>query len=254
MCFHNSTQHNGCGHIGEAHTQPWTLCEIALRRLSDLRGPNSPLLSLPPPRDVPPPKRSSSTRRFLSLSNTLSRSATTSSVASRRTNPGPTVRPSRASISGFDPLDPPTSLDYATLPDHQLLAVRCAVPVNRTRVTRDMDVCKSCKRWIVDMRHMVERYEKTGSIRGTSAFEEFLNVRKEVSGVVPLRGGASFEDAPGRVEGDLTVPLRDSVMGIDIGARQAIVLGYPEEEFERGFSGGLEGFERSVGERRRGRW
>ena len=62
------------------------------------------------------------------------------------------------------------------------------------------------------MRTMVERYDKTGSIRGTSAFETFLRYQNE--------GGGSQD-------GDLTVPLDDSVDGVVLGAREAIILGHP---------------------------
>lgn len=40
-----------------------------------------------------------------------------------------------------------------------------------------MRVCKECERWIEEMRFMVGRWEKTGSVRGTRAFEEFLKER-----------------------------------------------------------------------------
>lgn len=62
------------------------------------------------------------------------------------------------------------------------------------------------------MRGMLARYDKTGSIRGTAAFEAFLKWRGE--------GG-------GEEEGDLTVPLDDSVDGVALGAREAIILGHP---------------------------
>lgn len=61
------------------------------------------------------------------------------------------------------------------------------------------------------MRSMVERYDKTGSIRGTSAFEAFLRWQSE-----------------GGQEGDLTVPLNDSVDGVVLGAQEAIILGHRE--------------------------
>ena len=40
-----------------------------------------------------------------------------------------------------------------------------------------MRVCKECERWIREMQFMIARWEKTGSVRGTSAFEEFLKER-----------------------------------------------------------------------------
>lgn len=112
--------------------------------------------------------------------------------------------------------EPMATLNYATLPDHQLNAVRCTDPIKRSQISRQMDVCKECKRWVGDMRGMLERYDKTGSIRGTSAFEEFLKWRGE---------GA------GDGEGDLTVPLDDSVDGVVLGAREAIVLGHPGGQY-----------------------
>lgn len=40
-----------------------------------------------------------------------------------------------------------------------------------------MDVCKNCQSYISAMRSMIERYDKTGVIKGTDAFEEFLRFR-----------------------------------------------------------------------------
>lgn len=169
----------------------------------------SPPLSpaLPNPAPV---KRSASTRRFFSLSQTISRSAST---ASRRA-----VSPdSSAEASYFSPTSESVKvLDYATLPDHQLTAVRCADPTKRSQISREMNVCKECKRWIGDMRNMIERYDKTGSIRGTSAFEVFLRYQSE---------------AGGSQDGDLTVPLDDSVDGVVLGAREAIILGHPGAQY-----------------------
>ncbi|KAF2027654.1 hypothetical protein EK21DRAFT_91307 [Setomelanomma holmii] len=233
MCFHNYTQHNGCGHIGESHTHPWTLCNAALQRLNDLRGPNSPPLS-PPVATFQPPKRTSSTRRFFSLSHALSRSNTTASTSSRRTASGPpgTPRDSTSSHGSYTPAMASMALNYATLPDHQLVAVRCTNSTRRTHVSREMDVCKVCKRWVDDMRSMLGRYDKTGSIRGTAAFEKFLK---------------SEGDGAGVGDDDLTVPLDDGVDGVRSGARQAIVMGLPESAFGEG---GLEALEREMNERR----
>ncbi|KAI8935595.1 hypothetical protein NX059_008161 [Plenodomus lindquistii] len=214
MCFHNYTSHNGCGHLGESHTQPWTLCESAVARLNNLRGPNSPPLS-PPTTAYPPPKRSSSTRRFFSLSGTLSRSNTNSSSTSRRTVSGPGTSTPRKSTSSYGSYAPTTALDYSKLPDHQLQAAKCEYPTKRTYVTRDMRVCKNCERGISDMRSMLARYDKTGSVMGTSAFERFL--RKEGEG-------------GGEREGDYTVPLDDDDDCAVYGARQAIIMGFPETE------------------------
>lgn len=113
-------------------------------------------------------------------------------------------------------MEPANALNYATLPDHQLNAVRCGNAIKRTQISRQMDVCKECKRWIGDMRSMIERYDKTGSIRGTAAFEAFLRWQGE--------GG-------GERDGDLTVPLDDSVDGVASGAREAIILGHPEVQY-----------------------
>ena len=66
------------------------------------------------------------------------------------------------------------NVDYTGLPEHQLNAVKCEDPIRRSQVASDMDVCPKCKRALEDMRTMLERYDKTGSIRGTTAFEQFL--------------------------------------------------------------------------------
>jgi hypothetical protein len=113
-------------------------------------------------------------------------------------------------------VQPVNTLDYSTLPDHQLNAAKCSNPTKKTQISRDMNVCKECKRWIGDMRSMIERYDKTGSIRGTAAFEAFLRWQGE--------GG-------GERDGDLTVPLDDSVDGVVLGAREAIVLGHPGGQY-----------------------
>ncbi|EOA86786.1 hypothetical protein ACJQWK_08218 [Exserohilum turcicum] len=211
MCFHNYSQHNGCGHIGESHEHPWTLCDAAIQRLNDLRGPGSPPLS--PPATVPssPPKhkRAPSTRRFFSLSGQLSRSNTSTSTSSRR-SASSAPRKSDSSAGSYTYT---VELDYATLPDHQLAAVRCAEPTRRTHVSRGMVVCKDCARWIEAMRTMIHFYDKKGSVRGTAAFDKFLRCEGE--------GG-------GEREGDLTVPLDDEDGCGAFGARQAIILGHPE--------------------------
>lgn len=62
---------------------------------------------------------------------------------------------------------------------------------------------------------MLERYDKTGSVRGTIAFDKFLKWEGQ--------GG-------GEREGDLTVPLDDGDDGNIYGARQAIILGHPESK------------------------
>ncbi|KAK1914604.1 hypothetical protein P3342_010593 [Pyrenophora teres f. teres] len=217
MCYHNYSQHNGCGHIGESHNQPWTLCDVAVQRLNDLRGPGSPPVSPPA---TAPRKRTSSTRRFFSLSGQLSRSSTNaSSSSSRCATSGPsgaaTPRTSQSSAGSYTYT---TALDYSTLPDHQLLAVKCDAPVKRTHVSRDMAVCKGCARWIGQMRHMIQRYDKTGG---------------------------------GEREGDLTIPLDDEDQGGPFGARQAIILGHPESAMNAKGPRGLGTLERELDDRYR---
>jgi hypothetical protein len=124
---------------------------------------------------------------------------------------------------------PTTALDYSTLPDHQLAAVKCADPIKRTHVSRGMVVCKDCEKWIGQMRSMIQRYDKTGSVRGTSAFEKFLKWEGE--------GG-------GEDEGDLTVPLDGGNEGGPFGARQAIIMGHPESAMNAGGPRGLGTLER----------
>ncbi|KAH7395302.1 hypothetical protein DE146DRAFT_659740 [Phaeosphaeria sp. MPI-PUGE-AT-0046c] len=226
MCLHNYTTHNGCGHVAESHTRPWTLCDAAMHRLNGLRGPNSPPMS-PPISSFAPPKRTSSTRRFFSLSRS-------NTSASRRTISGPPgpVTP-RDSMSSGGSYIATLTLDYATLPDHQLNAVRCTQPMKSTHVSREMDVCKTCKRGLNDMRSMLARYDKTGSVKGTSAFDKFLK---------------SEGDAGGEGEEDVTVPLDDCAGGVALGARQAIIMGHPESAING--SMGLEALEREMNERR----
>ena len=81
-----------------------------------------------------------------------------------------------------------------------------------------MRVCRNCERSLADMRNMLARYEKTGSIMGTAAFDRFLRCEGE--------GG-------GEGEGDVTVPLYDDEdEGGVFGARQAIVMGFSEREWD----------------------
>jgi hypothetical protein len=210
MCHHNFVQHNGCGHIGESYSNPWSLCGPALARLDALRGPNSPPLS---PAAGAPPKRTPSTRRFLSLSRTLSRSA---SAASARPVQVASSRSSMMSgAGGGEEYFAAPEIDTTCVPAHQVQAVKCASPTKRTRVSSEMKVCKECARWVADMRSLVQRFDKTGSIKGTAAFEAFLKGRGEGGG----------EDA-----GDLTVPVDEDEGGV-FGARQAIILGHPEVMF-----------------------
>ncbi|EUC33770.1 hypothetical protein COCVIDRAFT_83925 [Bipolaris victoriae FI3] len=229
MCYHNYSQHNGCGHIGESHEHPWTLCDRAIQRLNNLRGPGSPPVSPPA---TAPPKRTSSTRRFFSLSGQLSRSNTSASTSSRRSG----ASAPRTSVSSSGSYTYTVELDYSTLPDHQLAAVRCADPTRRTYVSRGMVVCKECARWIEAMRSMIQFYDKKGSVRGTAAFEKFLKWEGE--------GG-------GEREGDLTVPLDDGDDGAVYGARQAIILGHPESAMNAEGPRGLGTLEREMESRYR---
>jgi hypothetical protein len=91
-----------------------------------------------------------------------------------------------------------------------------------------MDVCKTCKRWIEDMRSMLIRYDKSGSIRGTGAFEKFLKEEGD--------GGGDRGD-------DMTVPL-DDCNGVASGARQAIIMGHPAGELDN--NGGLLALEQEL--------
>ena len=95
-----------------------------------------------------------------------------------------------------------------------------------------MVVCKGCAREIGHMRNMIRTYDKTGSIRGTIAFEKFLKWEGE--------GG-------GEREGDLTVPLNDDDDGGVFGARQAIILGHPESSLNAEGPRGLGTLEREGG-------
>jgi hypothetical protein len=228
MCFHNFTSHNGCGHVGESHTQPWTLCDDAIARLNAYRGPGSPPIS-PAAVSYAPPKRSGSTRRFFSLS----RSSTTASHQRTISETLPALSRDSTSSSGSYTPAPASAvqgvaLNYASLPDHQLFAVKCEKPIKSTHVSREMDVCKTCKRALADMRSMLARYDQTGSIRGTAAFEQFLK---------------DLGDGGGERNDDMTIPLDDCDGGA-MGARQAIIMGYPSGELDNG--GGLEAIVRRM--------
>ncbi|KAF1992715.1 hypothetical protein P154DRAFT_528265 [Amniculicola lignicola CBS 123094] len=181
MCYHNYTQHSGCGHLGECHTQGWTLCAQAERRLADYRGPMSPPLSPPEYNMGPPPKRNSTsaakfTKRMFSFPTNLARHASSTTQSSRRAVSGPSI--SRASTSSY------VSTNDAGIRDHEWEVAKCKGDdvTRRTMVSSEMEVCKECMRWIKEMRFMIERYEKTGSVRGTGAFEEFLKWRADSVG------------------------------------------------------------------------
>lgn len=91
-----------------------------------------------------------------------------------------------------------------------------------------MQICKTCKRWVEDMRDMIARYDKTGSVKGNRAFDKFL-----------LNEG----DGTGTKDDDVTIPLDDDIAGMPLGARQAIVMGYSENAMGEG---GLEALEREL--------
>ena len=78
---------------------------------------------------------------------------------------------------------------------------------------------------------MLERYDKSGSIRGTVAFERFLKHEG---------------DGAGEGEGDVTVKLDDGAEGGGSvgGPMQAIVMGYPESAMNKGGPRGLGTLER----------
>ncbi|KAL5117860.1 hypothetical protein ACEQ8H_004178 [Pleosporales sp. CAS-2024a] len=261
MCFHNYSQHSGCGHLGESHTQPWELCNVAISKLHRLRGPMSPPLS-PAPTSSALPKRSPSTRRFFSLSRSnttasqrMSNSylpATPCESTSSTATTGTATPATPATPTPPPPPPPPPAppaaqlLDYSTLADHELKAVRCATPIERTHVSRQMAVCKNCARWLDDMRSMLARYDKTGSIRGTAAFEKFLKPQGGGGGHALLQATASSQPQ----QDDLTIPLDNcDDRGVALGARQAIVMGHPVHGMWHG-AGGLEALEKELNERK----
>ncbi|KAF2473614.1 uncharacterized protein BDR25DRAFT_124120 [Lindgomyces ingoldianus] len=183
MCYHNYTRHPGCGHLGESHTQPWTLCHTAEQRLSNLRGPVSPPLTSPlliSSSSMPPPKRHT---RIFSLSKITRATSTITTKSTRRAVSDSTSYP-RTSTSSSSSNSPALS----PLTDHELEFARCKAPTRRTQIASGMpmDVCKECRKSIQDMRNMLERYEKTGSVLGTTAFERFLKGGGEDVGEVQL--------------------------------------------------------------------
>ncbi|KAF2650573.1 hypothetical protein K491DRAFT_697143 [Lophiostoma macrostomum CBS 122681] len=175
MCWHNLTQHSGCGHIGEAHHEPWTLCPQALERLEANRGPSSPPF-IPPQIQPAPPTRLPTTSKTRKLTRTISDAVRSNPKrgAEPRSVSGPNI--SRSSTSSM-----PTISSYRDLPDHVLERVKCTgSEINeRTQVDasaggKRMNVCKDCKASIKDMCAMLDMYNKNGSIKGTAAFRKFL--------------------------------------------------------------------------------
>lgn len=68
--------------------------------------------------------------------------------------------------------------------DHEIKEILCEEPKKRTRVVSgsEMKICSVCMKAVEDMRFMIERFEKTGSVRGTNAFEELLKLRGDAAG------------------------------------------------------------------------
>ncbi|KAJ4351752.1 uncharacterized protein N0V89_007095 [Didymosphaeria variabile] len=169
MCWHNYTQHSGCGHQGEVHDERYTLCDLAYTALLSKRGPS-------PPQDFnffpQAPKRANTT--ISRLFPSLSRSDTAASTCSRRTVSGPeSVGSNRAStMSGVS----------SQFPDHEMLPAAETCPNLETRVrvsNKPGQVCKECAKWIEHMQNMIEGYNKGRGVRGTAAFKEFLEERRE---------------------------------------------------------------------------
>lgn len=51
-----------------------------------------------------------------------------------------------------------------------------------------MSICKTCAKAVSDMRFMIEIFDKKGSIKGTSAFDEFLRLRGDAVGGKEMYG------------------------------------------------------------------
>ena len=157
MCKHFSTQHSGCGHLGELHVNPWELCPDAQQRLKQLHVP-----SWAP---APPPQRRGT------LSRTFSRKGSIS------TKP----KPSQPSYSDV----PPRVFEQARCQGHTV--------IEQTRVVEStgknkMDVCKACKEAIREMSKMIDQYHKSGSVKGTKAFRDYLQDRVGTPEPGPLVG------------------------------------------------------------------
>ena len=68
--------------------------------------------------------------------------------------------------------------------DHEIKEILCEEPGKRTRVASggEMQICELCRKSVDDMRFMIQRFEKTGSVKGTKAFEDFLKLRGDAVG------------------------------------------------------------------------
>ncbi|KAF9739526.1 hypothetical protein PMIN02_005821 [Paraphaeosphaeria minitans] len=185
MRWHNYTQHSGCGHYGEVYNERYTLCQPTYQTLMSKRGPSSPPIA--PPQDFTffpqPAKRSNTTKsgRFFGLR----RSSTAASTSSRRAASGPgSVGLNRAST---------TSGASNQFPDYEMLPQVQACPELKTRtiVTQSVDksqVCSECSKWIEHMRNMIAGYDKRRGLRGSAAFKEFLEDRRECRAVAEELG------------------------------------------------------------------
>lgn len=58
-----------------------------------------------------------------------------------------------------------------------LNAAQCPILEERQIANSDMDVCADCKRSVEDMRFLVARYDRSGSVKGCTAFDRFLKDR-----------------------------------------------------------------------------
>ncbi|KAF2248970.1 hypothetical protein BU26DRAFT_309303 [Trematosphaeria pertusa] len=183
MCWHNYTQHSGCGHIGECYGHnKFQPCDAAWQRLAAQRGPSSP----PPiPQHItfplgPPPKPASKgsliKRPFRSMSNSVKRSPTTASTTSTRSASNPTESIPRSSTSSFSA----TGGLVWGMSDHEWEMYQCTPLTERVIVSSGKStLCPECKKWVDEMRDMLFRLEKSNSVMGTAAFREFLRDREE---------------------------------------------------------------------------
>ncbi|KAF2709063.1 hypothetical protein K504DRAFT_468271 [Pleomassaria siparia CBS 279.74] len=189
MCWLNYSQHMGCGHYGPPATNAYSLCVVGQKALLDRRGPSSPPLMSPSSAPAPPPlKRSSTLGRFFESS--VKRSASTTTARRAVSGPSGGTSASRLSMEtstvrfGLDVT--PGSQRNATITDAELKAVLCKGEElkKRARVWNgdEINICIKCKETISDMRFMIERLDKTGSIKGTKAFTDFLQLRGEALG------------------------------------------------------------------------